>query len=97
MSSHSIPIDSEAAILTRILETDDQELTPEAARYLLSRKFTTGDEDRVDDLSAKARAGSLTEEESRELDRYLHVASLLAVMQSQARRRIQRSVSAKMQ
>jgi uncharacterized protein YnzC (UPF0291/DUF896 family) len=49
-------------------------------------KLPSGDEDRVNELSAKARAGSLTEAETQELDSYLHIGSLLAVIQSKARR-----------
>jgi len=44
------------------------------------------DEKRVDELSANARAGSLTESEAQELDSYLHIGTLLGVMQSRARR-----------
>jgi hypothetical protein len=44
------------------------------------------DEDRVNELSAKARAGSLTDAESEELDGCLHVGSVLAVLQSKRRR-----------
>jgi hypothetical protein len=49
-------------------------------------KLPSSDEDRVNELSGKAREGSLTEAETRELDSYLHIGSLLAVMQSKARR-----------
>ena len=86
MSSQVITPNTEAAILARIIQTDDRELTPDAARYLLSMRLPLSDEDRVNELSAKARAGSLTAIESQELDSYLHVGSLLAVMQSKARR-----------
>lgn len=48
-------------------------------------KLPVGDEDRVNELSAKARAGSLTPEETRELDSYLHIGFLLGIMQSKAR------------
>ena len=86
MSSQVLTPNTESAILARILESDERELTPEAARYLLSIKLSTADEDRVDELSEKARVGSLTEAESEELDGYLHVGSLVAVWQSKARR-----------
>jgi hypothetical protein len=43
---------------------------------LLSVKLPSGDEDRVNELSAKARAGALTEAEAGELDGYLHIGSL---------------------
>jgi hypothetical protein len=85
MSSQVITPNTEAAILARIIQTDERELTPDAARYLLSMRLPSSDEDRVNELSAKARAGSLTEVESQELDSYLHIGSLLAVMQSKAR------------
>jgi len=86
MSSQAITRNTEAAILARIIQTDERELTPDAARYLLSMRLPSSDEDRVNELSAKARAGSLTEVESQELDSYLHIGSLLAAMQSTARR-----------
>jgi hypothetical protein len=86
MSSQVITPNSEAAILARIIQADERQLTPEAARYLLSMKLPPADEDRVNQLSAKAREGSLTEAETQELDSYLHIGSLLAVMQSKARR-----------
>jgi len=73
-------------MLARILQADGQELTPEAARYWLSVKLPASDQDRVDDLSAKARAGSLSEAEAQELDNYLHVGFLLGTMQAKARR-----------
>jgi hypothetical protein len=90
MSSHVVTPNTEAAILARIIEADERELTPDAARYLLSMRLPTRDEARVDELSAKARAGSLSEAEGKELDSYLHIGSLLAVMQSNARRRLKR-------
>ena len=85
MSSQVITPNTEAAILARIIQSDERQLTPEAAQYLLSMKLPSGDEDRVNELSAKARAGSLTEVENQELDSYLHIGALLAVMQSKAR------------
>jgi hypothetical protein len=86
MSSQVIIPNTEAAILARILiASDESELSPEAARYLLSIKLPRDDEHRVNDLSAKARAGTLTVSEQQELDSYLHIGSMLAVMQSKAR------------
>jgi hypothetical protein len=86
MSSQIITPNTEAAILARIIQSDDRDLTPDAARYLLSMKLPSTDENRVDELSAKARDGSLTESERRELESYLHIGTLLGVMQSKARR-----------
>jgi hypothetical protein len=86
VTSQFLTPNSEAAILARILASDERELTPDAARYLLSMKLPPLDQDRVDALSEKARAGSLTQAETEELDGYLHVGSLVAVWQSKARR-----------
>ena len=49
-------------------------------------KLPSSDEERVNELSAKARSGSLTDSEMQELDSYLHIGTLLGVMQSKARR-----------
>jgi hypothetical protein len=94
MSSQAIP-NTEAAILARVVRSEDSELTPEVARYFLSLRLPDGDERRVDELSAKARAGSLSEGEKQELESYLHVGALLGVMQSRARRLIRGSAPVK--
>jgi hypothetical protein len=86
MSSQVLTTNTESAILARILQADEQELTLDAARYWLSVKIPASDQDRVDELSAKARAGSLTEAETQELDNYLHIDFLLSTMQAKARR-----------
>ena len=85
MSSHVASSNTEAAILARVIESDPSAITADVARYLLSMQLQRADEERVDELSAKARAGSLTEPEAQELDSYLHIGRLLAVMQSRAR------------
>jgi hypothetical protein len=54
-------------------------------------RLPPADEDRVNELSAKARAGTLGAGEVQELDSYLHIGRLLAVMQSRARRFLKRS------
>ncbi len=76
---------TEAAILARIIRADDDPLTPDVACYLLSMRLPHSDEVRVDELSAKARAGSLTGAETQELDSYLHIGFLLGVLQAKAR------------
>ena len=86
MSSQVLTPNTESAMLARILQADEQELTLDAARYWLSVKLPPSDQDRVDELSAKARAGSLTEAETQELDNYLQIGFLLGTMQAKARR-----------
>ncbi len=89
MSSQVVTPNTEAAILARIIQAEDRELTPEIARYLLSMKLPLSDEQRLQELSAKARSGSLTDSETQELDSYLHIGMLLGVLQSKARRHLQ--------
>ena len=85
MSSQVLTPNTEATILARIIQAEDEELTPEAARYWLSRKLPSADEERVEELSAKASAGSLTESEEQELDSYLRIGILISIIQSKAR------------
>ena len=85
MSSQTLLPNTEATILARLIQSHDQELAPEVARYLLSIEFAPADIKRVDELSEKARDGLLTAVERSELDSYLHVGNLLTVMQSKAR------------
>jgi hypothetical protein len=89
LSSQVVTPNTEAAILARIIQSEERELTPEVARYLGSMKLPARDEERVQELSAKARSGSLTDSETQELDSYLHIGILLGVMQSKARRLLQ--------
>ncbi|HKD07543.1 MAG TPA: hypothetical protein VKB79_16695 [Bryobacteraceae bacterium] len=86
MNFNVLTQNTEAAILTRVIETDTSEITPDVAHYLLAMQLPEADRDRVDELSAKARRGALTEAETVEFDSYLHVGSLLGVMQSRARK-----------
>jgi hypothetical protein len=79
------------AILERLIEPAKDDLTPEAAQYLLRLDFPRKDHQRLQRLSAKASAGTLSDKERAELDDYLRVADLLALMQSKARRALQRA------
>ena len=85
MSSQAITPNSEAAILARLIQSQDRDLAPEVARYLLSFAFQPHDLERMNELSERAQRGTLTAGEREELDSYLHVSNLLAVMQSRAR------------
>jgi hypothetical protein len=91
MSSQVLTPNTETAILARVLQSEEGEITSEVASYLLSMKLPSFDEKRVSDLSAKADQGFLKEDETQELDSYLHVGMLLGVMQSRARRLLKRA------
>jgi hypothetical protein len=75
----------EAAIWARLMDSQPDHLTPDAATYLLGFRFTESDRGRMQDLADKSQEGTLTEDEERELDSYLRIGNLLAVMQSKAR------------
>ena len=85
MNSQAAAPNTEAAILARIIRAGEDPLTPEVAQYLLSMRLPAGDDERVNELSAKARTGSLTDAEAQELDSYLHIGFLFGVMQAKAR------------
>jgi hypothetical protein len=62
-------------------------LSQSVAAYSLSVRFGEHDVARMNQLSETAQQGQLTAEEQAELDSYLHVSNLLAIMQSKGRRR----------
>jgi hypothetical protein len=80
---------SEAAIFSRVLEPEKPMLSADAARSILALDFTQADRERMNALAAKARAGGLTAEENEELENYLRVGDLVAIMQSKARRSLE--------
>lgn len=91
MSSLITRPNTEAAILARVIQVEEGDLSRSAAEYLLSVRFGEHDIARMNELSEAARQGKLTSHEQAELDSYLHVSNLLAVMQSKGRRALQRS------
>jgi hypothetical protein len=77
---------SEVAIFSRILEPDKPALSPQAARDILALDFDPADKERMHQLLAKARAGTLTPAEQIAIDNYERVGHLLNILQSKARR-----------
>jgi len=86
MSSQLLSSNSEAAIWARLMQAQKDDLSPEAAEFLLAIDFGESDRERMLQLAERSEAGTLTAEEQIEFDGYLHVGNLLAVMQSKARR-----------
>jgi hypothetical protein len=68
-----------------ILTNLDGALTPQAAEGILSLRFSEQQQQRMRDLTGKARAGDLTEQERAEADSFERVSSLLGILQSKAR------------
>jgi hypothetical protein len=80
---------SGVAILDRVLGPECRLLTPDAARSLLSLKFSDADERRMNRLGAKARKGTLTQRERLQAEEYNLVSHLLALLQAKARHALQ--------
>jgi hypothetical protein len=74
-----------ATILARLIEPEEASFSPEAARSILRLKFTRSDQVQVNKLSLGAQEGTLTVEEHAELEEYIRVADLLAMLKSKAR------------
>jgi hypothetical protein len=80
---------SEVSILSRILRPAMPTFSREAARDILALDFDQVDKDRMRQLSARAREGTLTPEDDAEAGRYELIGHLLNIMQSKARRSLQ--------
>ncbi|MEZ6063977.1 MAG: hypothetical protein R3C19_26835 [Planctomycetaceae bacterium] len=80
---------SEAAIFSRLIEAQAEPLSPELAGHILSLQLSPQDERRLDELLPKAQDGTLTAEEKDELESLNHIADLLSLWQSRARRVLQ--------
>ena len=79
---------SEAAIFARLWDAEHAALTPDLARHVLGLAFGPPDVARMRDLAARHRDGLASAAELEELDNYVRVGDLLAVLQSKARRRL---------
>jgi len=73
-------------IFRRVVEPEKGSFTPELAHAVLSLDFRGEDHARFEELSAKASEGELSAEEAEELDAYLHVDGLLAILRLKAER-----------
>jgi len=80
----------EAAILTRLVGPDKPVLSSATAKGFLALGFGPADKDRMHDLIAKARAGTLTADEYTEVEAYSRISSLLGILKSKARRVLKR-------
>jgi hypothetical protein len=85
------PVTVSTAMLEQIAELEVKSMSPETARHLLALCFTRSHQEQVDALSQKAREGSLTPVERAELDEFIRVADLLAILQSRARQALKRA------
>ena len=83
----------DVAIMARIIQPERGDLSPAAAKAFLKFAFNESDQDRMDALMEKARAGTLTEAEHNEMDDYERVLHLLGMMHSKARRSLKKNAN----
>jgi hypothetical protein len=76
---------TEAEIWGRAIRPDQGDFSPAEARAVLRWRLAEADVQRVKELSARAREGALSAEESDELDNYLNVGSALEFLKAKAR------------
>jgi hypothetical protein len=77
---------SETAIFARVFANGRQTMTPELARHILSLGFNNEDKARMHDLAVRNQEGNISTVELDELDNYIKVGNLLAILQSKARK-----------
>ena len=76
---------SEAAIFARLWETENGEMSPEAARIIVGLAFSAADRARMHELAVRNQESGLSPEDGEELDGYVKAGDLLAILQSKAR------------
>jgi hypothetical protein len=79
------------AMLEQLADLDPKSISPENARKFLDLAFSPLQRERVHSLSQKAREGSLTAAEEADLDEFIRVADLLAILQSRERQALKRA------
>jgi hypothetical protein len=77
-------------IFKRVIEPENGTMPPELAQYVMDLDFRPQDHVRFEQLSEKAQTGTLTAREADELDGYLQVDSILAIMWLKAERSLAR-------
>jgi hypothetical protein len=85
MKTKTSPSGNSAAIWQRVIQFEG-ELSHAAARALLKFRFSEHDHARMEQLSTKARAGTLTPAEQDELDTFERLGCVLDILHSKARR-----------
>ena len=75
----------EGVILGRVLRPERGDLPGETARWLLEVDFDPADRERIAQLYAKARKGTLTAGEDAELEDYGDVGRLLELLKAKAK------------
>lgn len=81
---------TEAAILSRLIHPERDDLTSEAAQALLRLEFEREDLTRIHDLVTRNQDDALSPAEQGELESYLRISAFLDLMHAKARRSVRR-------
>ena len=84
---------TEADILARVVSPEKPGLPPELARSILALRFDQTALQRMNDLAERNRAGTLSELERTEMERYLRVGRFLNLLAAKARVSLGKSAS----
>jgi hypothetical protein len=79
------------AMLERLAELDARSLSLDTARKLLQFEFDAAQKARVTALSQKAQEGKLLPDEQTELDEYLRLTDIVAILRSRARQALKQA------
>jgi hypothetical protein len=74
------------AIFGRVFVNGEKAMTPELARHILGLGFNDKNNARMHSLTVKNRENRISQIECEELDSYIKVGDLLAILQSKARK-----------
>jgi len=94
MKSATLPPKSEAEVWLRILHPD-RAFSPKIARVILKLSFSESELERARELSAKAREGTLTRDEDRQMEDLERAGALLSTLKSKARQVLRKPVRQK--
>ena len=87
----TLTANSEVAILSRIIDPDEPTFSREAARSILAFDFQPKDRERMEELAAKARAGTLSPEEQIEIENFERAGHVLSLMKAKAKVSLKRN------
>jgi hypothetical protein len=83
---------TENSIWQDVVEYSWRRMTPEAARAILKLKFSRTQINRMNQLAAMAREGTLTPAQRQEAEWYDQVGIILDIMQSRARQSLAKPI-----
>ena len=79
---------NEVSVFGRIVDSSNAHMSKAAAEGILALAFSSDDKNRLRELAAKARDGTLTRREKKEVEVFSRVGSMLGVLKSKCRRKL---------